>query len=257
MANRLPLLGVLLLIGCGSPPSGSAPAAPAPLQVFAATSTRSGLEKAVPRTAPAKEAFHVSFTFGPSSVLAKQIAEGAKADLFLSADVASVQYLAGRGLVAERRDLLTNRLAVVVPADSQLTLWELRDLAQPAVKRLALGEPAVPVGEYARQALGKVGILDELKPRVVGGYDVAATLQLVARGEVDAGIVYATDARGQARVRVALEVPADLHQPIVYPLVLLKGAQPQARRLADYLFTVPDYFTAEGFGVLPGKVSGP
>lgn len=188
---------------------------------------------------------------GPSSGLARQIEQGAKADLFLSADQASADFLAEKKLAARRKNLLTNRLVVIVPDDSTAEIKTLADLTQ--VKRVALAEAKVPAGEYARQALAKEKLLDSLKDKIIGGVDVRATLQYVARGEVDAGIVYHTDAVGQSKVRVALEIPPALHAPIEYPLVLIEREKknPAAVKLYEYLLSdkAADIFRKAQFGI--------
>lgn len=241
-----------LALGCAAP-TATTPAARQPVTLFAAASTKAVIDQ-IARDFQNETGIPIEVVPGPSSGLAKQINQGAAADLFLSADLPSADYLEGKGLAAQRRELLTNRLVVVVPAAGGPTLGHLRDLADPQVRRLALAEPTVPAGEYARQALRKAGVLDALQDRIVGGVDVLATLQLVARGEVEAGIVYATDARGASKVRVALEVPPDMHAPIRYPLVLLRRdpISDSARRLYDYLGSekAAGAFRRAGFGIV-------
>jgi molybdate transport system substrate-binding protein len=224
-----------VLPGCGGRGSGSAQH-PEVVIVFAAASTREAMEQ-VAKDFQGQAGIPVEVSLGPSSGLARQIDQGAPADLFLSADQASANYLATKQLVSERRDLLTNRLVVVVPKASEIELRALPDLANPRIRRLALAEPLVPAGEYARQALRKVSIWDKVKDRVVGGIDVRATLTFVARDEAEAGMVYRTDALDQSSVRVALEVKSELHDPIRYPLVLLRrpSIKEAARRLYEYL----------------------
>jgi molybdate transport system substrate-binding protein len=239
------------LAGCG-PQGGGSARPPEPVTVFAAASTKEAVEQAA-KDFQGETGIPVEVSVGPSSGLAKQIEQGASADLFLSADQASADYLAGKQLVGERRNLLTNRLVVVVPTDSEIRVKELRDLADPRIKRLALAEPKVPAGEYARQALKKAGVWDQVEGRVVGGIDVRATLQFVERGEAEAGLVYQTDALGQSRVRVAVEVDPKLHDPIRYPLVLLRRdpTKDGARRFYDYLASekCAGVFERAGFGV--------
>jgi molybdate transport system substrate-binding protein len=222
--------------------------------LFAAASTKESAEQ-IAADFQAETGVRAVVSFGPSSGLAKQIELGADADLFLSADEASANYLASKALVAERRDLLTNRLVVVVPAKGDPELKGLGDLARSGVKRLALAEAGVPAGEYARQALSKAGALDQVKGKVVGGTDVRATLQFVRSGEADAGIVYTTDVLGDSAVRVALEIDASLHDPIRYPLVLIRreATHPAARRFYEYLLSAKaaEVFRRAGFGVVP------
>lgn len=243
-----------LLLACAAAGCGPAdrPAPPKAVSLFAAASTKEAVEQ-IARDFLAHTGVPVEVTLGPSSGLAKQIEQGASADIFLSADQASVDYLTMKRLVSERHNLLTNQLVVVVPADSPLELKSLRDLAGPQVRRLALAEPKVPAGEYARQALGRAGVWDQLEARVVGGIDVRATLQFVARGEAEAGVVYRTDALGRPEVRVALEVDPALHEPIRYPLVrfLREPTNPATRRLFEYLRSdkAAAVFERAGFGV--------
>src|SRR5260370_34930240 len=113
----------------------------------------------------------VTLNFGPSSGLARQIEQGANADLFLSADESWADYLADKNLVAERRDLLTNKLAIIVPADSARPIKTLADLTQPKIHRVALAGPAVPAGTYARKALPNAGLWGQLKDRLRQGSD--------------------------------------------------------------------------------------
>ncbi len=230
---RCRLVGLLLLFllaGCSGRTSSSSP-----VVVFAAASTGDVLNELAGRFEK-ETGTRVEISPGPSSGLARQVLEGAPVHLFLSADQASAEALAARNLIDKRRVLLRNRLVVIVPADSGLQIKSLADLADPRVKKLALAEEKVPAGEYARQALRKADVWDRVKDRVLGGTDVRVTRQLVEQG-ADAGLVYATDARGDPRLRVAYEVPEDLHQPIEYPLVLLRPANAAAVAFYNYLGT--------------------
>jgi molybdate transport system substrate-binding protein len=222
-------LGLAAVAGCRD-------AAEKTLAVSAAASTREPLEQL------AKE-FHkktgtvVNVNFGPSSTLAKQIEEGGPATVFLSADEGWADHLERAGLVEQRRDLLGNRLVVVVRAESSLKLARLQDVAAISITHLALAGPGVPAGGYARQALKKAGVWDQVRERVVSGNDVRGALAFVEQGEVDAGVVYRTDAAVSQRVKIVLEIPEHLHAPIRYPLVLVrhKANRPEARRFYDFL----------------------
>jgi molybdate transport system substrate-binding protein len=222
------------LVGCGGSKAES-------VSVFAAASTQETVQE-VARAFEASTGTPVRCSFAASSVLARQIDQGAAADLFLSADERWADYLEERGLAGRRRDLLGNRLVVVTPADRPLALGALADLDTPRVEHLALALDSVPAGRYARRALGKAGVWGRVEGRVREAGDVRAALNYVARGEAEAGFVYATDAATTTKVKVALTVPEDLHSPIRYPLVLLRSAGgPQgdtprpAQRLYDYL----------------------
>jgi molybdate transport system substrate-binding protein len=237
---------LVLTVGCG-------PSKEKPVVVFAAASTREALEK-VTAAFRAATAIPVEINLGSSADLARQLERGATADLFLSADEAWVEYLGGKGLVAERHDLLTNRLVVVVPAQSCLKVRALGDLARPEVRRLALAGAAVPAGRYAREALGHAGVWHEVRARVLEGGDVRAALTYVAREEAEAGIVYATDAAASTRVRVALEVDPGYHTPIRYPVILVhqEAVKSGARHYYEFLKSqqAAGVFRRFGFGVL-------
>ncbi len=197
----------------------------------------------------------VVVTPAASSTLAKQIDNGDDADLFLSADEQWADYLEKCGHVAGRRDLLGNRLVVVVPAGDVTEISDLHNLRGEHFQRIALGREEVPAGAYARQALKKAGVWDAIEKGVLEGGDVRAVLTYVERGEVDAGFVYATDAKASSKVRVAYEVPADLHEPIRYPLVRLKRdhENPAATRFYEFLGDdeARHRFESAGFSVLP------
>lgn len=236
---------LLTLAGCKSSPSNT-------VHLSAAMSTREAVE-AVAKDFTRETGIPVDVNTGASSTLAKQIENGADADLFLSADEEWADYLEKRGLVAQRRDLLGNRLVVVTPANLVAKLHSLSDLKGENFQHIALARAEVPAGAYARQALKKAGVWDAVANRVVEGGDVRAVLTYVERGEVEAGFVYATDAKVSSKVRVAYDVPADLHEPIRYPLVRLKRQHdnPSTGRFYDYLSgdTARKRFEEAGFTV--------
>lgn len=168
----------------------------------------------------------VRLNLGSSSTLAVQIKEGARADVFLSADEASMDRIADSIEPASRHRMLSNTLVVVVPLDSSLMIAAPADLAKPAVRRLALAEPqTVPAGIYAKQYLEKLQLWPELNAKVVATENVRATLAAVESGNVDAGIVYKTDALISKKVRVAFEVPLADGPVISYPVALVKDGK--------------------------------
>ncbi len=246
-------------------PSASPPAAPraekpprADVMVFAAVSTSEALNQ-IARRFSEKHGVTVRVNAAGSSRLAQQIAFGADADVFLSANVDWVDFLQGRGMVAQRRNLLANRLVIIVPADSELEILKPQDLTDLRVRHLALADPqAVPAGIYARQALEKLGLWEQLRRKAAAADDVRSALAYVATGSAQAGIVYATDAAASKAVRVACELPEDLSDTIVYPVALLKAARENrmARAFYDYLAAAEaaEVFEGAGFRVL---ASGP
>jgi molybdate transport system substrate-binding protein len=205
--------------------------------VLAATSTSDAVDEIRVEFTRRHPAVTVRASFAASSALAQQIAAGAGADLFLSASSQWADFLAKRKLVARRRDLLGNRLVVILPVDSKLKIGDAQDLAQSGVRRLALADPqAVPAGIYARGALEKLQLWKKLERRVAGAADVRQALKFVETGAADAGIVYSTDAAGNPNVRVVLALAPELSEPIRYPLLLLKQAEPSAAAVAFYEF---------------------
>lgn len=205
---------------------GSARLAAGDITVFAAASLSDALRELAASYRQAT-GDTVRLNLGASSTLARQIQEGAPADLFFSADEAKMDLLARAGLIepGTRRSLLSNSLVVVVAADRGLNLAAVADLAAPAVRRLAVAEPeTVPAGIYARAYLEKAGLWRALAPKIVATENVRAVLAAVESGDVDAGIVYRTDALISKKVRVAWAVPRDEGLRISYPLAVVKGA---------------------------------
>jgi len=236
---RSVLLAGLCLFALALP--GRADAAEERLLVFAAASLQESLDRVL-RAWHEDGGVPVEVSYAGSSALARQIEQGAPADLFISADQAWMDYLQARGRlrVESRRDLVGNRLVLVAPADSPLQSLPLdREALLAALgrgDRLAVAETdSVPAGRYARQALQSLGVWDALSDRLAQGDNVRSVLSFVARGEAPLGIVYATDARVEARVRVVAEMPAGSHAPIVYPAALLAEAKPGAIALMMFL----------------------
>lgn len=167
----------------------------------------------------------VLFNFGSSGQLVQQIVRGAPVDVFASADQESMDKAQKEGSIdrASRRDFVRNALVLIVPADSRLPMRELRDVVQPDVKKIAIGNPdSVPAGRYAKAALEKAGLWGALQDRFINTVNVRQALDYVARGEVDAGFVYRSDAQLMpARVKTAL--PLEVPQPILYPVAVVRG----------------------------------
>ncbi|MCW0394545.1 Molybdate-binding protein ModA [Xanthomonas sacchari] len=211
-----------------------------PLTVFAAASLKESLDEAASAYQRASGT-PVQVSYAASSTLARQVEQGAPADVFVSADQEWMDYLQQRKLIdpALRRDLLGNTLVLVAPAASKAQV----DLRKPgallaalgAQGRLAVGQTAsVPAGKYARAALQALGQWDAVQPRLAESESVRSALMLVARGEAPLGIVYGSDAQAEPKVRVVATFPADSHAPIVYPVASLR-ASPQAKAAAEFV----------------------
>lgn len=211
------------------------PAAAADVTVSAAAS----LSNAFKELAQAFEAGHpmykVQLNFAASDALVQQIAKGAPVDVFASADQEAMDKAEAQQLLApgSRKNFVSNSLVLIVPAAGALPLKSLADLKQPEVKRITMGNPAsVPIGRYSRQVLEKAGLWAAVEPKLILAASVRQSLDYVARGEVDAGFVYATDVAAQKdKVRVAL--PLNSETPVTYPLAVLRHA-PNAQGGAQF-----------------------
>lgn len=258
-AAHLALLSVLLsLPGCrtGDSKDGSGQTVVA----FAAASTGGALDEIKRQFGP-RHGIDVKTSYAGTSTLAQQVVNGAGAEVFLSANKLWADYLEQKGTVAKRRDLLGNRLVVIVPADSRIQVQKPADLLAPPIRHLALADPeAVPAGIYAKQALVNLGLWDRLKSKVVAGSDVQHALAFV-EGGAEAGIVYATDAAASDSVNVALEIPPELtDEPIRYWVMLLnRGAgKAAAESFYQYLSSpeAAEVFQKHGFFVLADSTAG-
>lgn len=235
-------------------------AAEKPVQVFAAASLRQVLTS-VADDWTAKTGHQVVLTFAASSALAKQVEQGAPADLFISADLKWMDYLDKAGLIQteSRVTLLGNRLVLVGgPEAKEVTISKDLDLAALLGEgRLAVGLTAsVPAGVYAKQALEKLGLFGAVKDRLAEAENVRAALALVARGEAPYGVVYETDAKAEKGVKQLGIFPEDSHDPILYPAALTKtaaGANAAAFLSALGSDEAGKVFEAAGFKVLSGK----
>ena len=195
------------------------------------------------------------FNFAASSVLARQIEAGAPADLIISADEAKVDTLEKEGLILpdSRKSILSNTLVIVVGNESTIPLKAAADLTLPDIKKIALGEPkSVPVGIYAKAYLEKLGLWEKMLDRVVPCESVRAALGAVESGNVEAGIVYKTDALISKKVKVAFEVAVSDGPKISYPLAIIKDSKSPdaAKKLAGYLESKVAGAVFEKFGFI-------
>ena len=231
-----------------------------PVTVFGAASLKTALD-AISESWSQEEGRQATVSYAGSSALARQIEEGAPADLFISADLDWMAYLAERNLVdsASERRLLGNRIVLVAPADSSvdLSIAPGFDLAGALGDgRLAMANiDAVPAGRYGKAALETLGVWDGVADKVAQAENVRAALQFVALGEAPLGIVYQTDATAEPGVRVVGTFPEDSHDPIIYPAALTAAsANPDAAAFLDYLQgdAARAIFEEQGFTVLAG-----
>jgi molybdate transport system substrate-binding protein len=238
----------VLLTACSAKPAPdpvkSEPPPGRPVEII--VSVAASLTDAMNEIQPAFEAEHPSvklrFNFGSSGALQQQIEQGAPADLFISASPGPMESLVEKGFVEESAvaNLGTNRVVLIrgKTADETVKTWE--DLRSDRAARIAVGDPAhVPAGQYGRAVLENLGLWGAVQPRLVFGADVRQVLSFVESGEVQAGIVYSTDAAASRDVVVLAEAPEGSHEPVVYPMAVLKESQhsAEARAFADFLLS--------------------
>lgn len=246
--------------GCCLSTLGLAHAAPAQQQVtvFAAASMKNALDAA--NEAWSKETGNTAVvSYAASSALAKQIEAGAPADLFISADLSWMDYVAARKLIKEgtRTNLLGNRLVLIASADkaAPVNIQPGFGLAQLVGDgKLAMGAvDSVPAGKYGKAALEKLGVWSSVEAKVAAAESVRAALLLVSRGEAPYGIVYQTDAAADPGVKIVGTFPENSHEPIIYPAAILsQSGNPAATAYLDFLKSpeAASFFEEQGFTIL-------
>lgn len=208
--------------------------------VFAAASLRNALDEVASRYV-AEGRTKPAISYAASSALARQIENGAPAQVFISADLDWMDYLENKGLLepGTRRNLLRNRLVLIAPAEQPVKLEPAPGFPVAAALkggRIALADPkSVPAGRYAKAAFERLGVWQEISGHIAAADNVRAALALVARGEAPLGVVYQTDAAVEPGVMVAGVFPEGSHPPIVYPAAALKGAKPEGVAFLRFL----------------------
>ena len=230
------MIGMVLLIFLGlSPLAARAVAAPGEVVVFAAASTTNAITE-IGELYAAQDLGHITTSFASSSTLAKQIANGAPADVYLSANKKWMDFLEEKNAIdkAGRFDLLGNRIVLIAPKQSAIKTMDITSGLNLASLlgsdgRLSMGDPEhVPAGMYGKEALENLGLWGQVKDRLAPMKDVRAALVLVERIEAPLGLVYATDAAISKHVRVVGTFPIDSHPPIVYPVAAVSGGKREA-----------------------------
>jgi molybdate transport system substrate-binding protein len=248
------VLALLLLAA----PLAAGTARAADVTVFAAASLKNALDGAI-ALYEKKTGKTVTTSYAASSALAKQIEEGAPADIFFSADLDWMDELETKHLIdkASRHTLLGNTLVLVAPKDSTVSLAIAKNFpllqALGSDGKLAIANvDAVPAGRYGKAALTSLGVWDAVAPLVVQAENVRAALALVAKGEAPLGIVYGTDARSEPAVRTVGTFPEDSHPKILYPVALVAKAKPEAQEFLDFLLSpeAAPAFATQGFSLI-------
>lgn len=254
------VLSLVFAAGCGGTKQASPPAAPqqVELTVSAAVSLKDALTEIQANYRKKSPNVKLVFNLGASGSLQKQIEQGAPADIFISAAPKQMDELEAKNMVhkATRKNLVENKLVLIVPEKSTLGLAKFEDLTKSGVERLGVGEPAVvPAGQYAQQVLQKMGLWDRLKDKIVYAKDVRTVLAYVETGNVEAGIVYKTDAAVSTKVKIAATAPEGTHKPVIYPAAVLTASKQQkaAEEFLAYLAGPEGKAVFEKYGFAMGK----
>ena len=241
-------LTMALLVGCAATALAEATDAPkVELLVSAAASLTDVMPKIAEAYAAVAPNVTITYTYGASGALRTQIEEGAPSDVFISANQSHMTTLMDEGLILEgsNRDLLENKVVLIVPKASTLGLTGFEALGTDAVSMVAMGEPsAVPAGQYAQQVFESLGIWEAVSAKANFGSDVRQVLTWVESGEVDCGVVYMTDAMTSDQVTVVTAAPEGSCTPIIYPAAALAGTKQPEAALAFLDFLKSDAATA-------------
>lgn len=221
-------LYLLLLLGLAQQPAAAAEPEKQDVLVSAAASLKDVMLYSAPLFEKVNPGFRLVFNFGASGQLKSQIESGAPVDVFISAAASDMDAVERAGLAVEgtRGVLANNSLVLVKNSLGKIKIIRTSDLASPEVTRIAIGNPAtVPAGRYARQVLEKRGLYDKLSAKLILAENVRQVLDYVARGEVDAGFVFLTDAKVEPKALIAENIPGAEHAPIVYPAAALSNGK--------------------------------
>lgn len=247
-----------LISACGSAGAGETGSSEQTLTVSAASSMKEAFTEIGRNFESQHTGVKVQFNFSSSGDLAKQIAAGARVDVFAAASTRETDDLDGKGLII--KDTLIkpvgNDMVLVIPAAASSQITSIDDLGQEAAKKVAIGNPAtVPAGRYAQDVLTYNKMWDSIQPKLVYGESVRQVLDYVARGEVDAGLVYTTDAKSRAGdVRIVLTATAGSHKSIIYPMAVITGSplETLARQFLDLVASPESQLVFEKYGFKNG-----
>ncbi len=224
--------------------------------IAAAASLQNAMEEIKPLYEAANKGVTLTFTFGSSGSLQEQIEQGAPVDVFMSAALKQMKALEEGGLILDgsKKELLENKVVLFVPSDSTLEIKNFKDITK--AETIALGDPAsVPVGQYSEEIFTSLGMLDQVKEKATYGKDVTEVLTWIATGNADAGVVYATDAKSSADVKVVAEAPEGSVSKAIYPVAVVKDSKVQdaAKTFVDYLASDEAIGIFEKYGFIANK----
>ena len=251
------ILLVVGLPGCRTETSPSGKSSANELTISAAVSLKDAFNEIAALNEKRNEAT-IHFNYGASGTLQKQIESGAPVDVFASAGAKQVDELAAKGLIVSstRKDFARNVLVLITPTNST-ALNSFTDLTKPEVKKVSIGNPkTVPAGQYTEQAFNKLNLLPHIQSKLIYAEDVRQVLDYVVRGEVDAGVVYSSDALSAGtKVKVVARAADDSHDPILYPIAIVKESHQQeaAQRFIDLVLSAEGQSILAKHGFIPFK----
>lgn len=252
----------LMVVGCNrttttapSPSPTTAAPAPVTLTISAAASLQEAMQEIQSTYRQEQPNATLTYNFGSSGSLQQQIEQGAPVDVFMSAAEKQMDALEQKQLLLgdTRQDLLRNEV-VLITSKTGADISDFKDLISGEVDKVSIGDPgSVPAGEYGQEVLTTLKLFDPLKPKLVFAKDVRQVLSYVETGNVDAGIVYASDTKTSDQIRVVATAPANSYSPIVYPVAVLQGSKntDAAREFVQFLSSAQAKKTFEEFGFIP------
>lgn len=230
----------LSLISCKSTNTNKSPQEKSQLTISAAASLKEAMADIQNEFNSENPNIELTFNFGSSGSLQKQIEQGAPCDLFISAGKSQMDSLENAGILLDdtRKDLVKNALVLI--SNKNTTISSIEDLKSDNIIHIAMGEPSsVPAGKYAKEVLTNLNLFDTLQSKLVYAKDVKEVLSWVASNNADAGFVYKSDTYGMDSIKIAEIIPEEYHSPINYPVAVIKGSKNQeaAKLFEDFLFS--------------------
>ncbi|MGG3870630.1 molybdate ABC transporter substrate-binding protein [Brevibacillus laterosporus] len=257
---------LLATVGCSTPapsatqPTGDSKSPQTKTEIFvsAAASMTDVLQDVKKEYETKHPEITLTYNFGGSGKLAKQIEQGAPSDLFISASSKDMKTLKDKSLIIEdsQTELVTNEMVLIAPKESTISIDSFEKITPETGKQFAIGEPSsVPVGRYTEEALTKLGLWEKMKPNMVYAKDVRQVLTYVESGNAELGVVYKSDALTSDKIKILATAKQDWHSPIVYPASLVKATQHQKETQEFLTFLTTDFSKAafEKYGFHPVK----
>jgi len=231
---------IFAMTGCQAAEQTAAKSEPVTLTISAAASLKDAMAEIQALYLKEEPNTTLAINFASSGSLSQQIQQGAEVDVFVSASTKDMTTLKDAELLDNTtlKNLLGNEVVLIVPKDSTATITDFSQVVDPSIAKIGIGEPTtVPAGQYAVDVFTFYNVMDQITDKIVYGKDVKEVLTWVETGNVDAGIVYSTDAKASNAVKVVATAPADSHKPIVYPAAVIKASKNSeaAKNFNDFL----------------------